>query len=177
MRADALKNREKIVATADQMLQENGAQLSLDTLAKRVGVGAGTLYRHFPNRKDLIAAVLIERQEKLPTVEELLATTPNAATALRIWLEALLKWIHSYNKLAEPLLEASEARESPLGVQCFAAISSIDRLLKAAKAEGAIRQGVNSFTIYKAVLGIAWASWGEDDPKQYLRLLEQGWAS
>jgi AcrR family transcriptional regulator len=61
LRADAQRNRDKLVATARALFAERGLDAPLDELAKRAGVGSGTLYRHFPTRDDLITAVFLER--------------------------------------------------------------------------------------------------------------------
>ncbi|WPF65676.1 MULTISPECIES: TetR/AcrR family transcriptional regulator [unclassified Corynebacterium] len=177
MRADALRNREKIVAVAEEVLQEVGADFSMDALAKRAGVGAGTLYRHFPDKDYLLAAVLEARQIELPDPEALLARSDSAYEALRFWIGAQLNWVHSFNNLAQPLLEASSREYStPLGLHCSAVITSVERLVAAAREEGSVRPDLDGAVLYRAVLGLAWASWGEPQPENYLAVLERGWA-
>jgi AcrR family transcriptional regulator len=74
LRADAQRNYDRIVQIACEAFSENGVHTSLDDIAKRAGVGAGTLYRHFPNRDCLLAAALVESRQSLDQIaEELLA--------------------------------------------------------------------------------------------------------
>src|ERR1041385_6284578 len=87
-RADALRNYEKLVAAAREAFTEADRSASLEDIARRAGVGIGTLYRHFPTRADLIEAVYVEEVEALcRTAEELSGDEP--------W-EALVNWLHRF---------------------------------------------------------------------------------
>src|SRR6202042_257327 len=85
-RADAQRNRERILETAKQAFARHGANASLDEIAKRVGVGPGTLYRHFPTRGELLQAVYRAELEKLAAAEQKLSQTMTPTEALRAWL-------------------------------------------------------------------------------------------
>src|ERR1700690_2628107 len=85
-RADALKNRERILEVAKQEFARSGANASLEEIAKKTGVGPGTLYRHFPTREELLVAVYRSEMEKLAAAERTFADTLPPVGALRAWL-------------------------------------------------------------------------------------------
>src|ERR1700758_4297522 len=84
-RADAQRNRERILDVAKQAFARSGADASLDDIATQAGVGAGTLYRHFPTREALLAAVYRTEVEKLAAAEKRLAGELAPLEALRAW--------------------------------------------------------------------------------------------
>src|SRR5215472_14421545 len=85
-RADAQRNRERILEVAKKEFTRSGANASLEEIAKKAGVGPGTLYRHFPTREDLLVAVYRSEMEKLAAAERTLADTLRPVEALRAWL-------------------------------------------------------------------------------------------
>src|SRR6202041_3894004 len=85
-RADAQRNRERILEVAKQEFTRSGANASLEEIAKKAGVGPGTLYRHFPTREELLVAVYQSEMEKLAAAERTLADTLPPVEALRAWL-------------------------------------------------------------------------------------------
>src|SRR5260370_14297371 len=85
-RTDALRNRERILEVAKEAFTRSGANTSLDEIAKQAGVGAGTLYRHFPTRDELLEAVYRTEVEKLAAAERKFAETLPPIEALRAWM-------------------------------------------------------------------------------------------
>ncbi len=85
-RADAQRNRERILAVARQIFTLHGAEATLDDIARQAGIGPGTLYRHFPTREALIEAVYRSEVEKLTAAGESFAATEPPLTALRAWM-------------------------------------------------------------------------------------------
>src|SRR6202050_880302 len=85
-RADAQRNRERILEVAKQEFARSGANASLEEIAKKAGVGPGTLYRHFPTREELLIAVYRSEMEKLAAAEQRLAKDLPPIEALRAWL-------------------------------------------------------------------------------------------
>jgi AcrR family transcriptional regulator len=85
-RADAERNRERILEVAKESFTRDGAAASLDDIARRSGIGNATLYRHFPTRDDLIEAVYRSEVEKLAAAEQRLAITMPPLEALRAWM-------------------------------------------------------------------------------------------
>lgn len=89
-RADAQRNRSRLVTAASAVIAESGAQASLEEIARRAGVGSATLHRHFPNRAGLLEAVLRDRVQALCDRATDLLTAPNAGAALVTWLRAVV---------------------------------------------------------------------------------------
>lgn len=85
-RADALRNRERILEVAKKVFTRDGGNASLDDIARQAGIGPGTLYRHFPTRDALIEAVYRSEVEKLAAAEELFAARMAPLDALRSWM-------------------------------------------------------------------------------------------
>ena len=85
-RADAKRNRERILEIAREVFTRDGATASLDDIARRSGIGNATLYRHFPTRDDLIEAVYRSEVEKLAAAEQRFASTMPPLEALRAWM-------------------------------------------------------------------------------------------
>src|SRR3569833_892328 len=92
-RADAQRNRDLIVRVAKEAFAENGAGTRLDDIAKRAGVGPGTLYRHFPTREDLFEAVYRAEVEKLAEAAEEFGRTLAPIEAIRAWLFLFIDYL------------------------------------------------------------------------------------
>src|SRR5579862_2590550 len=92
-RADAQRNRARILEIAKEAFTKSGAEISLDEVAKQSGVGAGTLYRHFPTRDALLEAVYRSEVEKLAAAERKFAETMPPVEALRAWMLLFVDYI------------------------------------------------------------------------------------
>ncbi|MEV4239997.1 MULTISPECIES: TetR/AcrR family transcriptional regulator [unclassified Nocardia] len=167
MRVDAQRNYERVLEAATAAFAEEGPEASLNEIARRAGVGAGTLYRHFPNRQALQAAVLSERIETLcARAEELRAGEPS--TALIEWLCALLVHARTDHGLGGAVL----AGPIDLGFDCQLAIRQAGAtLLTRAQQDGGIRAEVGIDDVIQLVAGIALAARHGTDPEQPDRLL------
>src|ERR1700752_3924107 len=102
-RADAQRNRERILDVAKEAFARHGANASLDDIAKKVGVGPGTLYRHFPAREELLQAVFRAELEKLAAAEQKFAQTMPPIEALRAWLLLFVDGIATKQLIAPAL--------------------------------------------------------------------------
>src|SRR3982074_2803188 len=102
-RTDAQRNRECILEVAKEAFTRSGADASLDDIAKQAGVGAGTLYRHFPSRDELLEAVYRTEVEKLAAAEQKFAETMPAIEALRAWMLLFVDYIAT-KKIIAPAL-------------------------------------------------------------------------
>lgn len=179
-RSDALKNREHILNVAEGIFAEQGLEVPMDTIAKTAGVGAGTLYRHFPSRDALIAAVVDERVGDLRQVHrDLVASEQGVSDKLRQWLEAMRSWMTSYDGLPEPLRRAWEDEDTPLGVNCTEVIAMTEEFLQDAQDEGSARADLSARDLYLANLGAAWAAVAPladtDTGHVVATLLSSGW--
>jgi len=180
-RADARRNRDRILEVAEQYFAEHGVAGSLDQVAKNAGVGAGTLYRHFPTREDLLAALLAAREDHLTQqLDAIRADSTDAATALHRWLAALADWACAFDGLPDPLREALSENVSPLTLTCQGYITTTDGFLAAAQHEGSARKGVRARDLFLLVLATSWArsaAMADDSSLAgMLDLLRSGWA-
>jgi AcrR family transcriptional regulator len=169
MRADARRNYDKVIAAARSAFTESGAETSLEGIARRAGVGIGTLYRHFPCRIDLQAAVYRSQvQTVCDTADELIASaTPEQAFAG--WVTAMAAYLVTKRGLSSSLI-ATLGRDSELISGCWMAMrDTADRLLTHAQAAGVLRADVTAEEVLKLVHGIVVAT--ERSPEQTTRLL------
>ncbi|MDH6291240.1 TetR/AcrR family transcriptional regulator [Rhodococcus opacus] len=179
-RSDATKNRARIVAIAEKFFTENGLDVPMDTIAKQAGVGPGTLYRHFPNRGALIAALVEDRVGDLQKTHRSLVESPQGPAArLDQWLSAMRAWMTSYDGLPGPLRQAWEEESTPLGANCMNVIEMTDELLRNAQAHGLARPELTGRDLYLANLGAAWAASAPSATKTtgevVANLLTRGW--
>jgi AcrR family transcriptional regulator len=169
MRADARRSHAKLVEAATAAFADKGADAPLDDIARRAGVGIGTLYRHFPTRTDLQAAVYRSQvQTVCEAADELLmATSPEQA--LIGWVRALSGYLVTKRGLASALIGAV-GRDSELMNSCMMAMrSAADRLVSNAKQAGVLRAEVSGRDLLRIVHGIAVAT--ESSPEDTDRLM------
>lgn len=139
LRADAQRNRERILAAAEDAFLEQGAGVSLDDVAKRAGVGIGTLYRRFPTREDLLAATYSARFVALADASRVRAGTVDPVAAFRAYLEELVQTTNVYRGLA-----ASLGTVLQVGTPgCRACTEEGTRLLASAQKAGAVRPDIS----------------------------------
>jgi AcrR family transcriptional regulator len=105
-RADAQRNRERILEVAKLVFTRRGAEASMDEIAKRAKIGPGTLYRHFPSRDDLLAAVYISEVEKLAEAQRKFSAELPPVEALRAWMLVFIDYIVA-KKIIAPALNAT----------------------------------------------------------------------
>jgi AcrR family transcriptional regulator len=151
-RSDAQRNRERILDAAGQALASD-PNASLNAIAKRANVGAGTLYRHFPTREDLVLALYRHEVENLSTtVDELLAAQP-PASALRAWILRLAELIRIKHGLGEALTTAG-ARDV-IDATYAPVLGAIRRLLDAGAQAGELRPELNESDVL-LLMGCVW---------------------
>lgn len=158
VRADALRNRERLVEVAQSAFATNGIDSSLEEIARQAGVGIGTLYRRFPTREDLIAAVLADRYLKLAELALVLAeerTDPDAALAE--WLTLLAEHMALYRGLSLAVKEAMHDQTTALGRTCKEMIDAGSRLLVRGQESGAFRTDVTFSDVLSLCSGIVTA--------------------
>lgn len=158
LRADAQRNRERILRVAMRHFAAHGIGASLEDIARAAGVGAGTLYRHFPSREALLAATLEDRQAALLARAEEAERMADPDAALREWLGALQDYLRTFNGLPAPVLAAIKEQASPLAVSCQSLISMTGRFLARAQAQGNARPSVSANDLFLGALGVAWVS-------------------
>jgi AcrR family transcriptional regulator len=154
-RADAQRNRERILEVAKEAFSRSGANTSLDDIAKQAEVGPGTLYRHFPTRDELLAAVYRTEVEKLAAAERKFAETMPPMEALRAWMLLFVDYIAAKHIIA-PALNAYVGGASKLYEGSRAQIQgTIDALVKRAIKNGDIRKDIVPFDLLRALVGVS----------------------
>jgi AcrR family transcriptional regulator len=168
-RTDARLNRDRLVAAAHEEFAESGPGASLNRIARRAGVGPGTLYRHFPDRQALLAAVLADRIARLTARADLLLATEEPGTALARWLEALLAHARLHQGMGSALMvEAPDGS----GADCRrAVVDAARRVLARAQADGLARADLDPDDLVRLVAGIALSTAHGTDTGQPDRLL------
>lgn len=154
IRADAQQNRERILAVAKQAFTRKGAAASLDDIARQVGIGAGTLYRHFPTRDALIEAVYRNEVEKLAAAAQNLAATLPPLEALRAWMLVFIDHV-SEKRLIIPAMESVAGGSLRLIEGSRSLIhDAFVRLVKAAIASGDLRADTQPDDFIRALVGV-----------------------
>ncbi|KIF75084.1 TetR family transcriptional regulator [Streptomyces sp. 150FB] len=172
-RADARLNRERLVVTAREVFAESGPGASLNEIARRAGVGPGTLYRHFPNRQTLLTAVLRDRIETLCGQAEELLTADSADEALARWLRAFLTHARVNQGMGSALMIEGPEGPDALGVDCHQQIlDAATGLLTRAQRLGTARTDLTAGDLVQLVVGIALSTTHGADAEQPERLLE-----
>jgi AcrR family transcriptional regulator len=172
IRTDAQRNRERILEAAKEAFTRSGASSSLDDIAKEAGVGAGTLYRHFPTRDALLEAVYRTEVEKLAAAERKFAQTMHPIEALRAWMLLFVDYIATKQIIA-PALNTLVGRPSKVfeasGAQIKGAIHAlVERTIKS----GDIRSDLDPLDLLRALIGVSNVASGPDWPQSARRLVD-----
>ena len=171
-RTDAQLNRERILEVAKEAFRRSGSNARLDDIAREAGVGAGTLYRHFPTRDALIEAVYRTEVEKLAAAEQRFAETRSPVEALRAWMQLFVDYIATKQIIA-PALNAYVGGPSKLYESSRAQIQgAIDALVKRAIKNGDIRRDLDPFDLLRALIGVSNVASGPDWQQSARRLVD-----
>jgi AcrR family transcriptional regulator len=155
LRADAQRNRARLIEVAKAMFSEGGADTSLEAIAKAAGVGIGTLYRHFPTRDTLIEAVYRTETQNLAQAATRFAETLAPVEALRAWLRLFVDHIATKQVMA-PALASMVGGPSELYAESGAQVkTALALLVDRAVAGGAIRLDIDPLDLLRALAGVA----------------------
>ncbi|MFI5906921.1 TetR/AcrR family transcriptional regulator [Dactylosporangium sp. NPDC051541] len=144
-RADARRNYERILAVASEAVAEKGADASLDDIAKKAGVGPGTLYRHFPTRQHLLDAVFHDRIVRLrDEAARLLDEEADPVAALATWLRAFIKHLQRYRGLSDALKAIYDHGDQLMIESRDLLRWSVGELLGRARAAGRVRPDIDA---------------------------------
>ncbi|MET7683023.1 TetR/AcrR family transcriptional regulator [Streptomyces sp. NPDC005423] len=158
MRADAQKNYDQLLAVASVVVTEEGAGASLRDIARRAGVGLGTMHRHFPTRETLLEALLRTGFDGLTARAAELEVSGSAGDALASWLREFVACAANYRGVIASMVAAIEDPESALHASCVGMKAAGARLLVRAQAEGAARTDIDGTDLYAIAGGLAWVS-------------------
>jgi AcrR family transcriptional regulator len=162
-RADARRNRERLVEQARASFAEFGVNASLDEIARRAGVASGTLYRHFPTRLDLVEAVLADQIAELVELGRRLLTAEDELAALSTWLRAAILHGVGYRGLSTAVMTAALDRGSDLVSTWHAEMFEAGAaLLARARSARVIVAEADDGDVLRMVGAIAWAA--QDSP-------------
>ncbi|HTJ92781.1 MAG TPA: TetR/AcrR family transcriptional regulator [Pararobbsia sp.] len=154
-RADAQRNRERILDIAKEVFTHAEGEISLEAVARKAGVGTGTLYRHFPTRDALLEGVYRAEVERLAAEERKLAESMAPLDALRAWMKLFVDYIAT-KKIIAPALNSMVGGPSKLFESSGALITSaIDTLVKRAVASGDIRADIEPLDLLRALVGVS----------------------
>jgi AcrR family transcriptional regulator len=172
MRADARRNRELLLAAALETFTERGADdTSLEEIARRAGVGIGTLYRHFPGRPALLEAVYTDQVAALCQRADELAATESPAAALSAWMRELAEFSATKQNLTSALA-ADYDKDAPVFSACRDdLLAAATALLTRAQRTGVVRPDVQPLDLLRLSHGVAAATAGAADADQAERLL------
>jgi AcrR family transcriptional regulator len=171
-RADAERNRDRILEVAKDAFTKFGAEASLDEIAKQAGVGAGTLYRHFPSREALIEAVYRTEVEKLAAAERNFAETMPPIEALRAWMTLFVDYIAA-KKIIAPVLNTLLGGASKVFESSHTQIwDAIRALVKRAIKSGDIRKDLDPIDLLRALIGVSNVATGADWQQSAKRLVD-----
>ena len=153
-RADARRNYEKVLAAAREAFAEGGESTALEEIARRAGVGIGTLYRHFPNRQALVEALYVDEVEEMcRSAAELDGADP--WEALNGWFERFIAYIGTKQALASELLNYMDQSAELFQVCRSSLFEAGEPLLKRAQEAGVVRPDVTIGEVIQMVIGIA----------------------
>ena len=171
-RADAQRNRERILEVAKVAFTRSGANASLDDIAKEAGVGPGTLYRHFPSREELLQAVYRSEMEKVAAAERKFAQSMPPLEALRAWLLLFVDAIETKQLIAPALTTLIGDPKKVFAASYARMQEAIRALVNRAVKSGDIREDVDPMDLLRALVGVAHVATGTDWQQSARRLVD-----
>ena len=171
-RADAQRNRERVLEVAKLEFTRSGANASLEDIARKAGVGPGTLYRHFPTREELLVAVYRSEMEKLAAAERTFANTMTPVEALRAWLLLFVDAVETKQIIA-PVLNTLVSDPKKVFEASYAQMhEALRALVKRAIKSGDICKDLDPIDLLRALVGVANVATSPDWQQSARRLVE-----
>jgi AcrR family transcriptional regulator len=172
-RADAVRNRERVLEAAKAVFRAGGSDASLEAVARHAGVGIGTLYRHFPTREALFEAVYRREVEQLADLaEQLKADDVPPTEALRLWLRSNVAFVATKKGMSAALALAAH-RTSELSAYSSARLTkAVGALLDRAVAAGEIRADIGPEDLLRALVGMCYLNNQPGWQASVMRLLD-----
>lgn len=155
-RADAVRNRERVLEAAKVVFNAGGPEASLEAVAKRAGVGIGTLYRHFPTREDLFEAVYRREVEQLGELAEQLKNAKDPVDALRRWLRSNVEFVATKKGMSAALALTFQSSSDLAAFSMDRLTKAIGSLLDRAVAAGEMRGDVSPEDLLRALVGMCY---------------------
>src|SRR5713101_2268662 len=171
-RADAVRNRERVLEAAKVVFAAGGPSGSLEAVARQAGVGVGTLYRHFPTREALFEAVYRREVQQLADLAEQLKEKAQPVDALRRWMRSNVRFVATKKGMSEALALAAYKNSELFSYSFDQLTRAVGGLLDRAIAAGEIRDDITPEDLLRALVGMCYM---HDQPgwqKSVLRLLD-----
>ena len=173
MRADAVKNRARILAAAEEVFAANGLSAPIDMVAEQAGVGVGTVYRHFPTKEALFEAIVLTGLQELVAAATAPADDDNAGEAFYAFLRTFAGKVSMKHDLVDALGAAGIDIKSQCAVTVGDLEAGVDRMLSRAEAAGAVRKGVTTQEVIGLVVGVCQAAdWSKPDEASRNRMVD-----
>ena len=176
-RADAQRNRERILEVAKLVFTRRGAEASMDEIARRAAIGPGTLYRHFPTRDALLAAVYLTEVEKLAEAQRRFSAEMPPIEALRAWLLVFIDYL-AQKRIIAPLLQAMTGGPSRVYQQTSGVMEQAAHTLAGrAVTSGDLRADIDPMDMLRAIYGVSSGGNTDDWPakaRRFVDILIQG---
>jgi len=155
-RADAVRNRERVLEAAKVVFSAGGAEASLEAVARAAGVGIGTLYRHFPTREALFEAVYRREVQQLADLAEQLKQDAKPIDALRQWMRSIVKFVATKKGMSAALTLAVDKNSKLFSSSADRLARTVGGLLDRAIAAGEIRDDISPEDLLRAVVGMCY---------------------
>jgi len=173
LRADAARNRQKLIETAGEAFSESGTDVSLEAIAKRAGVGIGTLYRHFPTRDALVEAVYRNEVAQVSAAAGELLDEHPADVALSEWMKRFAAYMSAKRGMADALQSVVASNSALFAESKAQLVGAITQLIDAGKAAGTIRADANADDVLRA-MGVCKTIDDDDQAARVLGLIVDG---
>jgi AcrR family transcriptional regulator len=174
LRADAKRNRDRLLAVAVRAFSQDGPDVPLDAIAREAGVGIGTLYRHFPTREALVEAAYRTELDKLCDAAPALLTTLPPDRALRAWMDRFVDYMTTKRGMAEALKAVIASGGNPYAVSRDRLLTAVGSLLDAGIAAGVLRADVPAADVLTSLSGVTLAATEREQAGRLLDLLVDG---
>jgi AcrR family transcriptional regulator len=172
LRADAQRNRDRLLQAAVRAFAQEGPDATLDAIAKDAGVGIGTLYRHFPTREALVEAAYRNELARLcDAVADLLAAMP-PDEATRAWMDRFVGYMTTKRGMADALRAVIASGGNPFAESRDRLTGAITVLLRAAAAAGTVRPDIKPGDVLASLSGVSLAAGEPAQREQASRLLD-----
>jgi AcrR family transcriptional regulator len=172
LRADAQRNRDRLLQVAARALSQDGPDVSLDAIAKEAGVGIGTLYRHFPTREALVEAAYRNELARLCASAVDLLEQRSPDQAMRVWMDRFVDYMTTKRGMADALRTLVASGGNPFSESRDRLTEAITRLLEAGAADGSLRSDVTADDVLVNLSGISLATADPSQREQGRRLLD-----
>jgi AcrR family transcriptional regulator len=172
LRADAQRNRERLLEVAVRAFSRGGPEPTLEAIARDAGVGIGTLYRHFPTREALVEAAYRSELDKLcDPVPELIASMP-PDRALRVWMDRFVDYMTTKRGMADALRQVVASGGNPYAHSRAKLTGAVSALIEAGARAGTVRSDVDPGDVLAGLIGVTLVAGGPENRGQAGRVLD-----